>query len=75
MTFLLYSHGAVDGLGRLWEQGFRSNAASPGRQAGGSFSVAVVRELLAGRERRAWFGTDVDQTLAGFEAGQGLGAR
>lgn len=22
MTFLLYSHGAVDGLGRSWEQGF-----------------------------------------------------
>ncbi len=52
----------------------RVNAASPGRQAGGQISVVVGLELLAGRERRARFSADIDQTLAGFEAGQGLGA-
>lgn len=32
-------------------------------------------ELLAGRQRRAGFGADVDQALAGLEAGQGFRAR
>jgi len=51
------------------------NAASPGRQARGFILSVVGLELLAGRERRARFSADVDQTLAGLEACQGLGAR
>lgn len=66
----------AEGQGGLWEQGYGHvmvDAASPGRQAGGLNLCSV--ELLAGRECRAGLGADADQTLAGLQAGQRLGAR
>lgn len=54
--------------------GFAVNAASPGG-TGGRGSISVAGRELAGSERRAGFRADVDQTLAGLEAGQRLGAR
>lgn len=54
------------GFGRVW--------STQHHQADGLGAKSLVG-LLTGRERGAWFSADVDQTLAGLEAGQGLGAR
>lgn len=74
MTSLFsWSCGWSRGLGK---RGFRRvhGQRSITRQTGwGSLSV-VALELLAGSECRAGFSADVDQTLTGLEAGQGLGA-
>lgn len=67
---VLVHYGLEKDFGR-----FMVIAASPGRQARGCISVVNGLHLLAGSERGAGLCADVHQTLAGLEAGQGLGAR
>lgn len=69
VVFLSSSH-SCGCPGGWWEQGLGGRSIT--RQTG---QISVARGLLAGGERRAGFGADVDQTLAGLEACQRLGAR